>query len=314
MRNLSTALKLLISTTFILAISSLAQAQAIRTWVSGVGDDVNPCSRTAPCKTFAGALPKTAAGGEIDALDPGGFGSATITKSITIDGQGTLASILHSSTNGVNINDSATATPGTIVVILRNLSLNGAGTTLGINGINFTSGKTVNVENCRIERVSGSGININTGALTVEVNVEDTTVSNATGSGLSTAGSAGGVINVSVNNSVFKDNGNGVSAAFGTVNITNSVVTGNATHGIQTTSGNAVINAGKNVVTDNGSNGISAALGSTVRISENSVFRNGTGLNNAGTMETLRNNKVRGNGTNLTGALTDISAVNTGTF
>src|SRR6478736_3802896 len=82
-----------------------AQAQATRTWVSGVGDDANPCSRTAPCKTFAGAISKTAAGGEIDALDPGGFGAVTITKSITLDGQGTLASILASGTNGIIINN-----------------------------------------------------------------------------------------------------------------------------------------------------------------------------------------------------------------
>src|SRR5262244_847012 len=87
-----------------LTISSAAQAQASRTWVSGVGDDANPCSRTAPCKTFAGAISKTAAGGEIDALDPGGFGAVTITKSITLDGTGNLASILVSGTNGIVIN------------------------------------------------------------------------------------------------------------------------------------------------------------------------------------------------------------------
>src|SRR5262245_48964588 len=69
--------------------TSAAYAQATRTWVSGVGDDVNPCSRTAPCKTFAGAISKTAAGGEISVLDPGGFGGVTITKSITINGEGT---------------------------------------------------------------------------------------------------------------------------------------------------------------------------------------------------------------------------------
>ncbi len=74
---------------------AIAQAQASRTWVSGVGDDANPCSRTAPCKTFAGAISKTAAGGEIDALDPGGFGAVTITKAITIDGGGSLASVLE---------------------------------------------------------------------------------------------------------------------------------------------------------------------------------------------------------------------------
>ena len=65
-----------------------ASAQASRTWVSGVGDDANPCSRTAPCKTFAGAISKTSVGGEIDALDPGGFGAVTITKAITLDGGG----------------------------------------------------------------------------------------------------------------------------------------------------------------------------------------------------------------------------------
>src|SRR5262249_38663624 len=79
-----------------------ANAQATRAWVSGVGDDANPCSRTAPCKTFAGAISKTAAGGEIDCLDPGGFGAVTITKSMTLDCSGTFGSILAAGTNGVN--------------------------------------------------------------------------------------------------------------------------------------------------------------------------------------------------------------------
>src|SRR5712664_3525740 len=100
-------IKILAIAIFTLAFASLAQAQATRTWVSGVGDDVNPCSRTAPCKTFAGAISKTAAGGEIDALDPGGFGTVTITKSITLDGTGTFASILAAGSNGININIAA---------------------------------------------------------------------------------------------------------------------------------------------------------------------------------------------------------------
>src|SRR5688500_34309 len=103
-----------------LAFASVAQAQATRTWVSGVGDDVNPCSRTAPCKTWAGAISKTAAGGEINALDAGGFGSVTITKAITIDGGESFASILASGTNGVTINAASTDT-----VTLRNLDING---------------------------------------------------------------------------------------------------------------------------------------------------------------------------------------------
>src|SRR6266852_6030670 len=96
--------------------ASLASAQATRTWVSGVGDDVNPCSRTAPCKTFAGAISKTAPGGEIDVLDPGGFGTLTITKSITIDGGGGIVgSVLASGTNGIVI----VANASTDIVTLR---------------------------------------------------------------------------------------------------------------------------------------------------------------------------------------------------
>src|SRR6266568_5778036 len=119
---------------FVLLAVTLGYSQASRTWVSGVGDDVNPCSRTAPCKTFAGAISKTANGGEIDALDPGGFGAVTITKSITIDGTGTLASILSSGVQGVIVNGAG------VVVRLRGLSITGAGTTLGTNGINFLNG------------------------------------------------------------------------------------------------------------------------------------------------------------------------------
>src|SRR5262247_3993713 len=121
--------------------SDPAHAQATRTWVSGVGDDANPCSRTAPCKTFAGAISKTAASGIINCLDPAGYGAVTITKSITIDCTNTIGSILAAGFFGVNVNDSATGTPGTIKVILRNLSINGAGT--GTTGVNFTSGNSL---------------------------------------------------------------------------------------------------------------------------------------------------------------------------
>src|SRR5216683_7049715 len=94
-----------------LLVASPASAQATRTWVSGVGDDANPCSRTAPCKTFAGAISKTAAAGEIDVLDPGGFGALTITKSITIDGGGgQVASVLVAGTNGIVIQAGANDT------------------------------------------------------------------------------------------------------------------------------------------------------------------------------------------------------------
>ncbi|MBD0369655.1 MAG: right-handed parallel beta-helix repeat-containing protein [Pyrinomonadaceae bacterium] len=316
MRNLSATLKVLISTAFILALASLAQAQATRTWVSGVGDDVNPCSRTAPCKTWAGAISKTAANGEIDALDPAGYGTLTATKSIMLDGQGTLASTLNSGgINGIVVNDSATATPGTIIVRIRNVSINGAGTTLGLNGIRFVSGKALHVENCVITNQSGDGILVNpSSANPVEVDIEDTTIQNVNGSGVNVS-SGGAILNVSVDNSVLKDNGHGLTDNVGTANISRTLVTGNTTDGIRAISNQAVINATSNVVTNNGGSGISAVSGSVVRIDDNKVFRNGTGLTNNGTMETWQNNEVRGNTANVGGAiaLTNIAPVGTGT-
>src|SRR5215207_4811395 len=151
MSKLRFTIKVLAIATFMFATVSIAQAQASRTWVSGVGNDANPCSRTAPCKTWAGAISKTSDKGEINAIDAGGYGAVTATKSITIDGAGTMASTLHGGINpttGVTVNDSATATPNTIVVTLRNLSINGVGN--GVNGVHFAAGKTLNIEDCVI--------------------------------------------------------------------------------------------------------------------------------------------------------------------
>jgi hypothetical protein len=155
-----------------LVFAAGAQAQATRTWVSGVGDDVNPCSRTAPCKTFAGAISKTAAGGEISVLDPGGFGTLTITKSITINGEGTLASILSSSINGVVVSAGAGD-----VVTLRNLSINGAGTTLGTNGVRFLSGKALHIERVQIHNFSQNGVDFEPSG-TASLFITDTMITN----------------------------------------------------------------------------------------------------------------------------------------
>src|ERR1700730_3693620 len=158
-------LPLSMSLTLLLVIClwpSAAQAQAPRTWVSGVGDDANPCSRTAPCKTFAGAISKTAAGGEIDALDPAGYGAVTIAKAVTIDGGGgQVASILASGgINGVNVQAGASD-----VVTLRNLRINGLEGTPsggGLNGIRYLSGAALHVEDCYIFGFTGDGINVAT--------------------------------------------------------------------------------------------------------------------------------------------------------
>src|SRR6185437_5724808 len=152
--NLSMELKnLFMGTSVLLLMVSLATAQASRTWVSGVGDDANPCSRTAPCKTFAGAISKTAAAGEIDALDPAGYGAVTITKPITIDGGGQVASVLVSGTNGIVVQ----AGPND-VVILPHLRINGIGT--GINGVRWLAGRALTLENCDIFGFPTTGIDL----------------------------------------------------------------------------------------------------------------------------------------------------------
>jgi hypothetical protein len=153
--------------------ASPAAAQATRTWVSGVGDDVNPCSRTAPCKTFAGAISKTAAGGEISVLDPGGFGAVTITKSITIKADGDLGSIIASGTNGIIINAGANDR-----VVIDGLEIDGTGT--GINGINILSAREVVVRNTVIRNFTTSGITVNAAANQVALSVLNSTIINTT--------------------------------------------------------------------------------------------------------------------------------------
>src|SRR5260221_8703882 len=138
-----------------MAIAALANAQATRTWVSGVGDDVNPCSRTAPCKTFAGAISKTAAGGEINCLDPGGFGAVTIIKAMTISCEMGTAGVLVAAGNGVNVNAGAND-----AVYLKGLDFEGLnGTTNpGLNGIQFNTGASLTVDSCMIRDFSNFGI------------------------------------------------------------------------------------------------------------------------------------------------------------
>lgn len=130
-----------------------AQAQATRTWVSGVGDDANPCSRTAPCKTFAGAISKTAAAGEINCLDPGGFGAVTITKSLTISCETGTAGVLVSGTNGIVIN-----APAPSAVLLKGLDFEGLGT--GLNGVTILSATKVFIQNCSIRNFTQNGVNV----------------------------------------------------------------------------------------------------------------------------------------------------------
>jgi hypothetical protein len=197
-----------ITVLFILSVSTVAFGQATRTWVSGVGDDVNPCSRTAPCKTFAGAISKTANNGEINAIDSGGFGAVTITKNITIDGAGVQASILSAGVTGVTISSAA---PVGVRVILRNLSINGAFVTTGA-GVRMLQGGTLTIEHCYIfgysgtagvNGVAGRGISIETPSNT-KVDIRNTEVRH-NNQGLVAVPTGGGV-SMSVDSSTFINN------------------------------------------------------------------------------------------------------------
>jgi hypothetical protein len=285
------------------AMTSAAQAQATRTWVSGLGDDANPCSRTAPCKTFPGAYSRTAVGGEIDVIDPGGFGTISISKSLTIDGGGgQVASILASSTNGVVINGGANDR-----IILRNIRINGISQSSfpGITAIVFNSGLTLTVDNCVIENFGTNGITFQP---TVKANlyVNDTVIENANNDGIifSTAASGGGVARADLRNVKITGSGNnGIEiGANARVAISNSVFSGN---GVITATGDGILaNAGNTGVdllavdsSNNGGSGVHTANGAIVRVSASQLTNNGNAGVNTSTGQTFSglNNNLGGN-------------------
>lgn len=277
--------------------SSMAHAQATRTWVSGVGDDANPCSRTAPCKTFAGAISKTAAGGEISVLDPGGFGGVTITKSITLNGDGTLAGILATGFNGIIINAAATD-----VVIIRSLSI--VGNSTGGSAIRILAAKHVHVENCSLVGFSGgtsSGIE-GANAAAVELSVANTSITNCRNGILvsAAAGNTTSVTGVNIQRGV-----TGLDIQGGTGTVRDSVVAHQTNVGLAA-EGSGVLNVASCAVTNN-TTGVSAfTAGSTIRIANCEINNNTTGVSVAGgaTGERFGNNRITGNGTAITGTLT----------
>jgi hypothetical protein len=266
-----------------------AQAQATRTWVSGVGDDANPCSRTAPCKTFAGAISKTAARGEIDCLDPGGFGAVTITKSITIDcfaGMG--GGVLASATNGIVVN------AANVVVIIRNMTINGTGTTLGLNGITFIGSGQLHVENVRILDFSGNGINFAPNAAS-ELYVQDTIVSEV-----------GGVNNAGI---FVKPTGNFAIGQLNRVQLTNNGGTGLTVDSTAMPGGSKLqIAVSDSVMSGNAGSGVNAGGGAnTMRVQLARVTSSGNGASGvaasgAGTVVQLLNSVITQNTTGLSGS------------
>jgi hypothetical protein len=284
-------IKLAVIATFLFAFASVAQAQATRTWVSGVGDDVNPCSRTAPCKTYAGAISKTAANGEISTLDPGGFGAVTATKSITIEGTkgAGFGSILASNVSGVIVNDSATGTPNTIRVILRNLSINGAATAGG-SAIRLVSGKTLIVEDCQLFGFVGTpgtlgvgkGISVE-GSASRNLVVRNTTIANCSqGIKMSTSG---GVITAEIDNVQIAEPTANVSSAIevgsNTVAVIRDSYLANYQTGVAVTAGSPASASLLRTTVFNTTTGLSVGS-STSNASSSSFINNSTAISLAG--------------------------------
>jgi hypothetical protein len=277
--------------------SAPAHAQATRTWVSGVGDDANPCSRTAPCKTFAGAISKTAAAGEIDCLDPGGFGGITITKSITLNCSATLGSILVAGTPGVTINAAATDR-----IVLRGLQITGiaGGTgTAGTIGVRILQAGTVSIENCVVTQFAQQGIadvRTNAGG---QLYIKDTTVSLNTAAGIAVAGAT-------INNAVFNNVisvGNSLGLATGNGNnvvIKRSVFDGNSGGGVEADPGGQ-LDVDNSSISGNGVGGAAVQASSgNIRLANSDIGFN-LGAAFTGTPTSYGNNRVFSNGAGGTG-------------
>jgi hypothetical protein len=277
--------------TFTLLIAPAVHAQASRTWVSGGGDDNNPCSRTAPCQTFEGALAQTAAGGEISVLDAGGFGTVTITKAITINGAGTLTSILSAGTNGIVVNAGVNDK-----VVIRNVSINGTGN--GTNGIRFLAGKDLTLENVTIEGFTGRGIDMSV-TTTTKMFVKNTRISEG-GTGIFiTSSGPGSQAQALLDNVQLTGLTNGLEASLGgRATVTNSMISGNASNGILASNATSRINVDSCQISFNDVAGVNAtASGSIIRLSDSAVVSNNAGISFAGgaVIETTGNNRVAGN-------------------
>jgi len=288
-------IKILAIAIFTFAFASMAQAQATRTWVSGVGDDANPCSRTAPCKTFAGAISKTAPAGEIDALDDGGFGALTITKSITVEGGGHTAGVLVSGTNGISINAGTSD-----VVALRNLDINGVGT--GLRGVLINSAKTVVIDHCQIYNfrtaggTQGRGISDErtTASPIPQLFVNDCYIRDNIG-GIGVGGASGGPVRAVIDNTRIQGNSSAglVASTSAIVTVRFSDISGNLGDGILAQSSaqmnvvSTVLHGNQGVACDN----IGAAHFS---LADTTIVNNITGVSSG--MTSFGNNNVRDNG------------------
>jgi hypothetical protein len=277
-----------------LTFSSIAQAQATRTWVSGTGNDANPCSRTSPCQTYSGAQIKTATGGEINTLDPGGFGAITITKALTIDGSNAgYGGVLASGISGITIN--ITTGLASDKVILRYLEINGNNAAGGFHGIRFLDGAELRVQNVNIMNFTGNGVEISQSQAS-KTTLQNVHINNVN-IGVRATTTVGEAVVMANEVYIDKFTTDGVQgAANSRIGLRNSVIAHGAI-GIRTNGTNSVINV-DDVFVSYMTTAIQASAASTINVSDSIIMQNSTGLNlNGGTINSMQGNTLFSNTT-----------------
>ncbi len=301
--------KLSLSILAIVLLATSASAQATRTWVSGVGDDINPCSRTAPCKTFAGAISKTARNGYIHVLDPGGFGTVTITKSITIDGTPFLAGVLAAATTGININITDFVADPLATVTLRNLDIEGAAS--GLRGINIPSAKKVVIDGCRILNFRGNpgrGIDVTTTVANMTILVKNTVITHSLAQGIRISGAGGGATNLDVQGTTINQNDNSAIDLIANARavVGSSDLSQNGSAGVFAEAGTTLADVAFTRMSQN-IIAASALNGGVIRLYNSQLVENNTSIN--GNVISHGNNAVIGNTTNTLPALVPAPAL-----
>lgn len=283
----------------ILAWTAVAQALPLQTYVSSTGNDANDCTQSTPCRTFSGAVPKTAVKGVITALDSSDYGFLTIDKALTIQAAPGVSAIIEGGRNTDAVTVNATATS---VVALRNLQIISR-SLAATKGIAINTVGTLHVENCLIAGFGDAGIfgpNVCNESGCAQLYVTDTILRD------NIAGMKIGSVKAAIEHCRIEHNHTGVLVqAQGDAIIRDSVLVGNSDVGLKAeTFGSAKL---ENCVVKDSATGIlgdsinvnGQIYSSSIYVSTTMVITNGTGLNNnGGQLISFGNNRIAANGTN----------------
>jgi hypothetical protein len=298
-----------------------------RVYVGLAGNDSNPCTLGAPCRTIAPALAAVDDGGQVWLLDSANYNLATvqITKSVTIEAlPGAIGSFLALGGPAFNVATSS------VKLVLRNLvirSFPGAGST---DGVHATAATSVIIDKCTLSDLPGKAVFIG-GALSLQV--RDSEIRNAGSSGIElSAGGASatltrvtlagnytalevnpatGTVKYNIRDSLFTGNVfgidmNGTGASSIVAVIATSQIVDSTLDGVSNgTNGTVFLTMTGNVVANNKRDGIYAPPNTTAILSDNTVAGNiRYGLAADGNAYVAGTNVVKSNGTDTYGNIT----------